>query len=75
MSTKFHMYGRCKTLRKHSFFTKGYAENHIQRPFFEIRKDMQNGCIQDPNGAYMLLVLVLHVKNFFSTKYENLNLW
>lgn len=32
----------------------GYVENHIQRLFSQDQKDMQNGCIQDPNGAYML---------------------
>jgi hypothetical protein len=35
MSPKFHTYKRCGTLRKKSFSTKGYAEIHIQRPFFD----------------------------------------
>jgi hypothetical protein len=31
---------RCGTLRKKSFSTKGYAEIHIQRPFFDNKKDI-----------------------------------
>jgi hypothetical protein len=35
MSSKSHTHKRCGTLRKKSFFTRGYAEIHIQRPFFD----------------------------------------
>jgi len=35
MSTKCHAHERCGTLRKSSFSTRGYAEIHIQRPFFD----------------------------------------
>jgi hypothetical protein len=40
MSTKSHIYKRCGTLRKKSFFTRGYAKIHIQRPLFDNRKDI-----------------------------------
>jgi hypothetical protein len=35
MSTKSHVHTRCGTLRKSSISTRGYAEIHIQRPFFD----------------------------------------
>ena len=41
MSTKSHMYKRCGTLKKTLFPTRGYAETHIQRPFFDNKKGIQ----------------------------------
>jgi hypothetical protein len=38
MSTKSHIHDTYGTLKKTSFYTKGYAEIHIQRPFFDIEK-------------------------------------
>jgi hypothetical protein len=35
MSTKSHAHKRCGTLRNSSISTRGYAEIHIQRPFFD----------------------------------------
>jgi tRNA(Glu) U13 pseudouridine synthase TruD len=35
MSTKSHAHTRCETLAKSSISTRGYAEIHIQRPFFD----------------------------------------
>jgi hypothetical protein len=35
MSPKSHTHKRCGTLRKKSFSARGYAEIHIQRPFFD----------------------------------------
>jgi hypothetical protein len=35
MSTKSHIHKTYGTLKKTSFCTKGYAEIHIQRPFFD----------------------------------------
>jgi hypothetical protein len=35
MSTKSHTHMRCGTLKKSSISTRGYAEIHIQRPFFD----------------------------------------
>jgi hypothetical protein len=35
MSSKSHTHKRCGTLRKKSFSARGYAEIHIQRPFFD----------------------------------------
>jgi hypothetical protein len=37
MSSKSHSHKRCGTLRKKSFSARGYAEIHIQRPFFTIK--------------------------------------
>jgi hypothetical protein len=41
MSTKSHVHTRCGALRKKSFSTRGYAEIHIQRPFFDNKKDIK----------------------------------
>jgi hypothetical protein len=38
MSTKSHIHETYGTLKKTSFCTKGYAEIHKQRPFFDIEK-------------------------------------
>jgi hypothetical protein len=38
MSTKSYIHKMYETLKKMSFCTKGYAEIHIQRPFFDIEK-------------------------------------
>jgi hypothetical protein len=54
MSSKSHTHKRCGTLRKKSFFARGYAEIHIQRPFFENKKDIKNYCIENPNGEHIL---------------------
>jgi hypothetical protein len=35
MSSKSYTHKRCGTLRKKSFSARGYAEVHIQRPFFD----------------------------------------
>src|SRR5665811_1611976 len=35
MSSKSHTHKSCGTLRKKSFSARGYAEIHIQRPFFD----------------------------------------
>jgi hypothetical protein len=35
MPSKSHIHKRCGTLRKKSFSARGYAEIHIQRPFFD----------------------------------------
>jgi hypothetical protein len=40
MSPKSHTHERCGTLRKKSFSARGYAEIHIQRPFFDNKKDI-----------------------------------
>jgi hypothetical protein len=34
-STKSHIHGIYEILKRMSFYTKGYAEIHIQRPFFD----------------------------------------
>jgi hypothetical protein len=38
MSSKSHTHKGCGTLRKKSFSARGYAEIHIQRPFFDSKK-------------------------------------
>jgi hypothetical protein len=40
MSPKSHTHKRCGTLRKKSFSARGYAEIHIQRPYFDNTKDI-----------------------------------
>jgi hypothetical protein len=54
MSPKSHIHKRCGTLRKKSFSTRGYAEIHIQRPFFNNKKDIKNYCIENPNSEHIL---------------------
>jgi hypothetical protein len=54
MSTKSHIHKKCGTLRKKSFSIKGYAEVHIQRPFFDNKKDIKQISFKNPNGEYML---------------------
>jgi hypothetical protein len=54
MSPKSHTYKKCGTLRKKSFSARGYAEIHIQRLFFDNKKDIKNSWIEDPNGENML---------------------
>jgi hypothetical protein len=41
MSTKSHTHKKCRTLRRKLFSTKGYAEIHIQRLFFDNKKGIQ----------------------------------
>jgi hypothetical protein len=54
MSPKSHTHKRCGTLRKKSFFARGY-EIHIQRPFFDNKKDIyKNYCIENSNGEHIL---------------------
>jgi hypothetical protein len=41
MSTKSHTHTRCGTLRKSSISTRGCAEIHIQRPFFDNKNSIR----------------------------------
>jgi hypothetical protein len=41
MSPKSHIHKKCGTLRKKSFSARGYVEIHIQRPFFDNKKDIK----------------------------------
>jgi hypothetical protein len=54
MSPKSHTHKRCGTLRKKSLSRRGYAEIHIQMPFFDNKKDIKNYCIENPNGEQIL---------------------
>jgi hypothetical protein len=38
MSTKSHIHKGCGALRKKLFSTRGYAEIHIKKPFFDNKK-------------------------------------
>jgi hypothetical protein len=38
---KSHTHKKCGTLRKKLFSSRGYAEIHIQRPFFDNKKGIQ----------------------------------
>jgi hypothetical protein len=40
MSSKSHIHKRCGTLTNNSFSARGYVEIHIQRPFFDNKKDI-----------------------------------
>jgi hypothetical protein len=69
MITKFHAHERCKTLRKTSISTRGYAETHIQRPNFDNKKSiLKNSCIENPYDGHML-VLLLHIEFYIFEKY------
>jgi hypothetical protein len=54
MSSKSHTHKRFGIWRKKSVSTRGYAEIHIQRLFFDNKKDIKNSWIEDPNGENML---------------------
>jgi hypothetical protein len=55
MPPKSHIHKKCGTLRKKSFSTRGYAEIHIQRPFFDQKKDIFFFyCIENPIGEHIL---------------------
>jgi hypothetical protein len=41
MPTKSHIHKMYGSLKETSFCTKGYAEFRIQRPFFDIKKDIR----------------------------------
>jgi hypothetical protein len=56
MSSKSHTHKKCGTLRKKSFSARGYAEIHIQRPFFENKKDI-----------YKIIVLKIQMVNTYSS--------
>jgi hypothetical protein len=49
MSTKSHTHMRSGTLRKKLFSTRGYAEIHLQRLFFDNKNSISN-----LNGGDML---------------------
>jgi hypothetical protein len=53
MSIKSHTHKRCETLTKKSFSAKGYAEIHIQRPFFDQKNTYKKNCIKNPNSEHM----------------------
>jgi hypothetical protein len=54
MSPKSHTHKWYGTLRKKSFSARGYAEIHIQRPFFDKKKDIKNSWLENPNSDNML---------------------
>jgi hypothetical protein len=56
MSPKSNTHKRCGTLRKKSFSARGYAEIHIQRPFFDNEKDILK-----------IIVLKIQTMNIYST--------
>jgi hypothetical protein len=75
MSTKSHIHKRRGTLRENLFSTRGYAEIHIQRQFFDNTK-----------GISKIVVLKIQMVNIYShasstyiiyffEKYKNLNYW
>jgi hypothetical protein len=53
MSSKFHTHKKCGILRKKSFSARGYAKIHIQRPFFDNKKDNKKICIENPNSEHI----------------------
>jgi hypothetical protein len=56
MSTKSHIHETYGTLKKMSFCTKGYAEIHIQRPFFD-----------NKNSIWKILELKIQMMETFSS--------
>jgi hypothetical protein len=48
MYPKSHTYKRLGKLRKTSFSTRGHTEIHIQRLFFDQKKDIKDYCIENP---------------------------
>jgi hypothetical protein len=54
MCEKSHIHQRCGRLPKKIFSTKGYAEIHIQRPFFDNKIACEKFLDENPNGGNML---------------------
>jgi hypothetical protein len=59
MPSKSHMHKRCGTLRKESFSARGYAEIHIQRPFWDKKKDILK-----------IIVSTIQIVNIYSNAYS-----
>jgi hypothetical protein len=73
MSTKSHIHETYGTL---SFCTKGYAEIHIQRPFFDIEKGIWKILKLKSKRCVHALVPPLHMEFlFFLENIQNLNFW
>jgi hypothetical protein len=58
------------TLKKRSFCTNGYAEIHIQRPFFDIEKGIWKFLVLKIQTVYMLWCPLYTWK-----KNQSLNFW
>jgi hypothetical protein len=56
MPPKSYIHKNCGTLRKKSFSARGYAEIHIQRPFFDNKKDIK-----------IIIVLKIQMVNTYSS--------
>jgi hypothetical protein len=63
MSTKSHIHRRCGTLKKKSISTGGYAEIHIQRPFFDNKKSIKK----------IIFMKIRSVSTYFGTSQAHCN--
>jgi hypothetical protein len=53
MSLKSHTHKRYGTLRKKSFSAREYAKIHIQRLFYDNKKDIKIYYIENPNDEHI----------------------
>jgi hypothetical protein len=65
MPPKSHTNKRCGTLRKKSFFVRGYAEIHIQRPFFDNKKDIKKIIVLKIRMIYIYSTASSTCRNFY----------
>jgi hypothetical protein len=68
MSTKSQTHKRCGTLREKLFSTRGCAEIHIQRPFFDNRKGIQKKIVLKIQTESTCFGASSTYKNFFLKK-------
>jgi hypothetical protein len=69
------MHRRCGTLRKKLFSTRGYAEIHIQRPFFDNKKGIQKKFVLKIQTVITCFGTSSTYRIFFLEKNKNLNFW
>ena len=75
MSTKSHIHEMYGTLRKTSFCTKGYAEIHIQRPFFDIENDIWKILRLKIQTVYSCFGAPSTHESYFFWRNQNLKFW
>jgi hypothetical protein len=69
MSSKSHIHKRCGTLVKKSFSARGYAEVHIQRPFFDNKIAYEKFLDWKSKRWKHALVPLLYIEYFIFEKY------
>jgi hypothetical protein len=75
MSTKSHTHRRCGTLREKLFSTRGYAEIHLQRSFFDNKKGIQKIGVLKIQMVGIWFGASSTYRIFLKIKNQNPNFW